>query len=289
MKRFSIINISIIIATLLIAGCSKDDYPVPEASSQAEFSYTYQYVDNETEEGEKLFEVSFINESINASSYHWDFGDGRESTEENPVITFADEGDIDVTLTITSDTDYHYNDLTQTQTIRVIFKETIYIETFDEEESLENFSLHDADGDGTNWYWDSFEGEAYVISESWDGAALTPDNWIVTPEIDFSEFSGDSEIWLNFKVCPTANTPEYRTEHYAVYVSTTGFETDDFDPENPVWEETLSEEAENWVYDLREIDFSDFAGETIWVAFRHYNSTDNDRISIDDIEVFEKF
>ncbi|HKK63282.1 MAG TPA: PKD domain-containing protein, partial [Bacteroidales bacterium] len=49
------------------------------------------------------FTVTFTNESKDAASYSWDFGDGNTSTEENPVHTYAEEGSYDVVLTATAD------------------------------------------------------------------------------------------------------------------------------------------------------------------------------------------
>jgi len=43
--------------------------------------------------------VSFTNNSVNAQSYVWDFGDGTTSTEENPQHNYANEGPYTITLT----------------------------------------------------------------------------------------------------------------------------------------------------------------------------------------------
>jgi hypothetical protein len=45
------------------------------------------------------YSVQFLNNSINATSYSWDFGDGQTSTQANPVHTYANGGDYVVTLT----------------------------------------------------------------------------------------------------------------------------------------------------------------------------------------------
>lgn len=44
-------------------------------------------------------EVTFKNESDNAKTYDWDFGDGYGSQEMNPVHTYTSTGTYDVTLT----------------------------------------------------------------------------------------------------------------------------------------------------------------------------------------------
>ena len=42
--------------------------------------------------------ISFTNQSIEAVSYHWDFGDGHISCDENPVHTYESAGTYTVTL-----------------------------------------------------------------------------------------------------------------------------------------------------------------------------------------------
>lgn len=43
--------------------------------------------------------IKFFNQSTDADSYLWDFGDGTTSTEENPEHTYTGKGNYDVTLT----------------------------------------------------------------------------------------------------------------------------------------------------------------------------------------------
>lgn len=48
------------------------------------------------------FEIQFWNRSFGKIvAYHWDFGDGSQSFEENPVHKYSAEGDYEITLTVT--------------------------------------------------------------------------------------------------------------------------------------------------------------------------------------------
>lgn len=47
--------------------------------------------------------VNFVNNSIHATSYFWDFGDGATSTELAEVHAYAQKGKYNVTLTVTDD------------------------------------------------------------------------------------------------------------------------------------------------------------------------------------------
>lgn len=49
---------------------------------------------------ETFTEVSFANQSSNATTYSWDLGDGTTSTEVDPMHIYAGEGSFTVTLTV---------------------------------------------------------------------------------------------------------------------------------------------------------------------------------------------
>ncbi len=71
------------------------DYIEVLAYPTADFSYT---IVNDTE-------VHFTNNSTDADSYLWDFGDGNTSTETNPVHTYIAEGSYSVVLIATNPCD----------------------------------------------------------------------------------------------------------------------------------------------------------------------------------------
>lgn len=53
------------------------------------------------------FLFQFIDSSIGATSWHWDFGDGTTSTQQSPAHTFPAYGTYNVTLTVSNDTCSH--------------------------------------------------------------------------------------------------------------------------------------------------------------------------------------
>ncbi|MFW5759307.1 MAG: choice-of-anchor J domain-containing protein, partial [Bacteroidota bacterium] len=148
----------------------------------------------------------------------------------------------------------------------------------------------DADGDTEVWLWDSFEDtendiyETYMTSYSYtdETGALTPDNWLITPQIYLEPSAADEYVNLLFHITTMADTPEYRLETYQVLISET-----DTDPESfsVLWEETFSEEDENRVWKQRNIDLSDYEGKAVYLAFRHYDSTDLYGIAIEKVEI----
>ena len=70
---------------------TQSNYIIVEASPVAQFGTM---IDG--------LEVTFQNQSTNAFSYIWDFGDGQVSFEENPTHTYASDGTYNVTLSVTN-------------------------------------------------------------------------------------------------------------------------------------------------------------------------------------------
>jgi hypothetical protein len=167
-----------------------------------------------------------------------------------------------------------------------------FLETFDGEGAgtpdtwlPDHWQAIDADGDGYNWYWSPGPGgeNGQMRSQSYaDGAALDVDNWLITPAINLGTIEGDEFIQLAWKVGPGASTPMYRTEHYSVMISTTDDELESF---TQIFNETLEETHPQNALHLRTLDLSTYAGEVVYIAFRHHDSADNDRLLLDDVFV----
>jgi PKD repeat protein len=74
--------------------------PPPPEGCEAYFSYDI--IDPANFLQVQFYDLSYADGDID--SWEWDFGDNNTSTEQNPVHTYAEEGDYEVILTITSDT-----------------------------------------------------------------------------------------------------------------------------------------------------------------------------------------
>lgn len=166
-------------------------------------------------------------------------------------------------------------------------QETLYFEDF-ETEDLTGWELYDEDGDGNNW-GDIFTVNdengnpvtpVSLISRSWQGAPLFPDNWAVTPAIDLTEASGSIE--LSWKVMAAAAS--WDNENYSVYVATSA-DPDDLVVSPVTFTETYDDPNNQGTQFTRTLDLTSLSGEIVYIAFRHHDVTDMDFISIDDILV----
>jgi hypothetical protein len=153
--------------------------------------------------------------------------------------------------------------------------------------ALENgWTSVDQDGDGNNWFVYGNEsvgstvshgGEYAIASASWaSGSALTPNNWLISPAIDLTTQSGTIKAAYFIK----GQDPSWFGEHYKVCVSTTTADVASFTA--TAYEETIP--AADW--NERTIDLSSYAGETIYLAFVHYNVSDMFYIVLDDLSVY---
>jgi len=143
---------------------------------------------------------------------------------------------------------------------------------------------YDQDGDTYNWFifatqdYTKVATSASYVKVDETPTPLTPENWLVSPAIDLSSYSG-GEVLLDWTVF--AQDPDWVEEHYKVLISTTAATVESFLEENNVFEETLPGSD---IYN-RSVDLSSYAGQTIYIAFVHYDCTDWFRINLDDVVV----
>ncbi len=154
--------------------------------------------------------------------------------------------------------------------------------------NISDWTLVDADGDGKNWAAVQItdangapSGTPQLRSASWQSVALTPNNYAITPVIDLSTYPAGSTIALNWLV--KASDAAYDAENYTVYVGTSNSVSNLLLSGTTFSETTL--DGVN-VLSPRTLDISSFAGQSaVYVAFRHYNVSDQFTMEIDDVSV----
>lgn len=152
--------------------------------------------------------------------------------------------------------------------------------------NLNNWTLTDADGDTSNWMvrdYDDGAQEEHASSASWNptsespSGALNPNNWMVSNAIDLSSATGN--VFLEWKVY--GQDQSWAAENYTVYVATAS-DIATLGASSTSFNEVMT--TSNGYQD-RSLDVSTFAGQTIYIAFRHHNVSDQFRLNIDDVTV----
>lgn len=228
--------------------------------------------------------VTFVANAPLATSFTWTVDGNPANTTTNSLSTsFTSAGNHTVSVVATNSVG---NSTPATATINVYSCDPItefpWTEDF-EENHFDCWKFYDEDGDGDNWFVYFSEATAYghnnshrlAMSASYDNnyGPLTPDNWMVLPAMSLPE---GSELILSWY--EKGQDTAYFAEKYSVYISTTGARVEDFTAAAGNFTST-----KNWVG--RNIDLSQYAGQTIYIAFRHHDCTDMFYLNIDDIKI----
>lgn len=208
----------------------------------------------------------------------------------NFTVALSDDGMNDmVTLEVT---DWNGN-VVEAPAMRGVAT-NIFTETFAD---LTAWTQIDADGDDNLWRHSSeititnagnnTPDDGFALSMSYENniGAYTPDNWLVSPQIDLTNVT-DAYVGLTFYV--QAQDAAYPAEVFGVGVSTTGStDPDDF---TMVYDAQMSgngptTRATTAWYKV-EVDLSDYIGEQIYFALRHYDCTDCFYLNVDDLRLY---
>lgn len=160
---------------------------------------------------------------------------------------------------------------------------------YDFENGIGGWTSIDADGDGFEWIESGVklgpsyghESEYCMFSQSYDNTfdVLYPDNYLVSPE----KFKIAKDASLSFWAC--AQDKYYPYEHFGVAISTTGnTSASDF---TMIAEWTLDSVAPTRVqgeWGKFSVDLSEYEGQEIWVAIRHFDCYDQYYMALDDVE-----
>jgi hypothetical protein len=82
-----------------------------------------------------------------------------------------------------------------------------------------------------------------------------------------------------------AQDASWAAEHYGVYISTTGTSTSDF---TLLFEETIDANGGSrtqGTWKQKTVNLANYTGQTVYIAFRHFNCTDMFYIDLDDVEI----
>lgn len=153
-------------------------------------------------------------------------------------------------------------------------------ETFGTNSGTRNcWTIIDGNNDGSTWTT-LYNGNdmGMMLSFSYDNTTytdITPNDWLVTPKLHTTTGSSVTMTWD-----AAAADDTYYAEHYGVYVSTTNTDTNSFTLVNEWTLTSSSTESMN-------LDLSAYAGQDIYVAFRHFNCTGQYVLLIDNVNIYE--
>lgn len=168
--------------------------------------------------------------------------------------------------------------------------QAILSESFDSGSLPTGWTVTDADGDTYNWDAASpvangftpHTGAGLISSASYVNSvgALTPNNWLISPQITIPSGGATLTFWV------AAQDATYAGENYAVYISSTGNTPADFT--TTLFTETLTSNPTMrtptpWVQ--RTVNITSANSGNVYIAFRHFNCTDMFWLNLDDVEI----
>lgn len=228
--------------------------------------------------------VTFTATSGTATSYAWSI-DGNAVAGSTNTLTYTFDNAGNYTLTVTATNAAGSNQASTHINVYACdaISEFPWTENFDDEDGFECWKFVDADGDGANWFnyvnpqsplgHNNSYGMAMSASYDNNYGALTPDNWMMLPGMNLPEGSNLILSWYE-----KGQDTGYFAEKYSVYISTTGRDVENFTNAAATYTTT-----KNWIG--RNVELSQYAGQTIYIAFRHHDCTDMFYLDIDDIKI----
>ena len=161
------------------------------------------------------------------------------------------------------------------------FADTLLDEGFEGTGLPTGWTSIDNDGDGYDWDCDWLyprTGLECAASASYINGvgALNPDNYLITPQLGLTSYSGGS---ADLTFWTAAQDPSYPSDYIEVWISTTGSGATDFTDMVFAFTET----DDTWKEHV--VDLSAYTGEDIYVAFVHTASYDQYWIKVDDVLV----
>lgn len=240
-------------------------------------------------------EVTFTATSTLADSYAWTVdGTAQSETGNTLTYTFTTAGEHTVSVVATN---AQGSSQPATHTINVIACDVIstlpWVADFeDTTATYDCWKFYDADQDGIGWFtsYGQFQNQDGTPAETYGhesygamfsfsyysngqyGQALTPDDWVFTPAIAVPAEGNYSLSWYARGI-----DPNYAGEYYSVYVTTTAA------PDESL--EAVYSDSTTATWEQQIVNLADYAGQTVYIAFRHHNCTNKYALAVDKIRV----
>lgn len=157
---------------------------------------------------------------------------------------------------------------------------------------ISDWTLVDGDGDTFDWNAVELPNAASdtvkaVRSSSYlnQVGPLTPDNYMISSAVDLSAEDGSTTLTLSWDVAGV--DPSWSEEMYSVYVATAA-DTASLLASSVTFTEVVTDNGPGGIDNLytKTLDVTSFVGQTIYVAFRHHNSTNQFAMVIDNVSVY---
>lgn len=160
---------------------------------------------------------------------------------------------------------------------------------FDFETGAQGWTIIDADGDGFNWIESGDKlGSGYghesnycMFSQSYDNTfdILYPDNYLVSPE----KYLIGEDAQIKFWAC--AQDMNYPEEHFGLAISSNGNSSDSDFTTIAEWTMTAKNQKDQGTWYEYSVDLSEYEGQELWLAFRHFDCFDQYFLALDDVEI----
>ena len=212
------------------------------------------------------------------------FEDGFVETDEtiSLSVNVSTTGD-----TVATASTYNVNILDDDEHITETSTVTIFSDDFSDGDASD-WTIFDNDGEPLDdWSvvqesnWDPAFGiytDYFMASYSWNGDPYTPDNFLVSPMIAIP--AGATSINLRYFAGSGAD-PDFYSENYEVYISNTAATVANVLAGTRLVD-TVIPFVGGQYYD---VDISAFAGQNVYISFRHHDTVDEWLLGIDDVSV----
>ena len=149
--------------------------------------------------------------------------------------------------------------------------------SFDFEDGFQGWTSIDADGDGFQWFNSETKlGPGYGHESNF--CMFYPDNYLVSPE----KFKVGKDATFTFWAC--AQDLNYPDEHFGVAVSTEGNTSAADFTTIKEWTMTAKGTREQGTWYQYTVDLSEYEGQELWIAIRHFNCFDEYYLAVDDVQ-----